>query len=80
MHKQYWFAGNCPNCGQEDEYEQYKGARKASSKWGHDYACCSEKCGLEYAEKLKLSKKPQEIADLKSRIYDLEHDLRVGRL
>ncbi len=39
---QKYVAPPCPNCGKED------GARMGSTVWGHNYSCCSDKCGLEY--------------------------------
>lgn len=75
----YYEADPCPNCGQEDD-GQWGGARMGSSAWGHHYMCCSEKCGLEYADKLKRSKKPAKIASLQERIARLEADLKYGRL
>jgi hypothetical protein len=44
----YHFADDCPNCGEKDALNAWKGARMGSTAWGHDYMCCSEKCGMEF--------------------------------
>jgi len=46
--KPYWMVQDCPNCGQKDEEGKYLGARMSSTEWGHNYSCCSEKCGREF--------------------------------
>lgn len=78
--RQYWLALPCPNCGQKDSHDAWKGARMSSSGWGHNYSCCSHKCGLEYADKLKTSNKPDQIAYYQTEIQRLEQELREGKL
>ena len=78
--KPYYWADPCPNCGQEDEYEREKGARMGSSAWNHHYMCCSEKCGLEFAEKLKLSPKLAIIRYLTQLIRKLDNEIKQGEL
>lgn len=34
-----WRADDCPVCGKEDA------ARMGSSRWGHNWQCCSDLCG-----------------------------------
>ena len=44
----YYMAADCPVCGEKDEPWKWKGARMGSTQWGHDYNCCSEKCGKAF--------------------------------
>lgn len=80
MKEPYHFADPCPNCGQKDEEETYKGARMSATSWGHSVPCCSDKCGIEYARKLNRSGKPKRIIEHRDAINRLERDLRLGRL
>lgn len=48
MNKAYTYADDCPNCGEKDQHEAYKGARAGSSSWGHSYLCCSDACGRAF--------------------------------
>ena len=52
----------CPNCGKPDA------ARMKSTEWGHDYMCCSHKCGFEFADKLKILKKTKKYKKLKRKL------------
>jgi len=65
--RQYHFADDCPNCGEKDELNKWKGARMGATKWGHDYLCCSDKCGYEFLnsekrKKLEISRLEQQIS------------------
>ena len=48
MNQPYYFAEDCPVCGEKDELEKYKGARRGNTSWGHSYSCCSDKCGKAF--------------------------------
>lgn len=37
---------DCPICGLKE------GATMGSSRWGHNYTCCSDECGLELERQL----------------------------
>ncbi|MEK4883462.1 DNA repair protein RecO C-terminal domain-containing protein [Bacillus sp. FSL W8-0223] len=37
---------DCPNCGKPNS------ATRGSSRWGHDYLCCSEACGIRLGQKI----------------------------
>lgn len=52
MNDQYYFAEDCPNCGEKDEYMSWKGARQSSTDWGHGHSCCSDACGKRLAKKI----------------------------
>jgi len=70
MREPYYLADDCPNCGQKDSTDAYKGARMGSSAWGHDYACCSEACGVAFENsakrwQLELHEVDREIKNLK---------------
>ena len=56
MRKLYYWAADCPVCGEKDEEYQYKGARMGSTAWGHDYLCCSDKCGFAFKDSPKRRK------------------------
>jgi hypothetical protein len=60
MHEPYWLAADCPNCGQKDELEQFKGARLFNSEWGHSYSCCSEACGRAFLNSPQHKAKERE--------------------
>jgi hypothetical protein len=81
MHnKGYDWAEDCPNCGQKDEYEQYKGARHGSTAWGHNYMCCSAKCGKEFLNSpthkmLERSRIKREIQILESQLSSLKREV-----
>ena len=51
--RRYRKAHNCPQCGEQDEEDAWKGARLRSISWGHDFACCSDECGKAFAETWK---------------------------
>ncbi len=72
---QYHFVEDCPNCGEKDELNQWKGARMHSSSWGHPYACCSDACGVA----LKKSRKLKELTlmDKQIQLSGLRHELSV---
>lgn len=45
---------DCPVCGKKE------GATMVSSRWGHDFTCCSDSCGIELRERLeKNTRKPE---------------------
>jgi hypothetical protein len=73
-YKIYNFAEDCPNCGQKDSYESYKGARMVSTEWGHRYMCCSDKCGKEFLN--SPTHKMMEIDRIKREIKILEDELQ----
>jgi len=75
MREQYWMAGDCPNCGEKDVMWAYKGARMGSSEWGHNYTCCSDKCGREFLNSAKH--KALERQRIKDEMEDLQHQLKV---
>lgn len=60
MERQYWMAHDCPNCGEKDERGQWKGARMGSTAWNHSWACCSDKCGIEWGKKLQTMTNKQK--------------------
>lgn len=70
----YYLAEDCPNCGQKDSHGAWKGARMGSTSWGHPYMCCSEKCGLEYANSPKRWRR--EIEQVDSEIKGLRDQRR----
>lgn len=45
----YRLAEDCPNCGQKDAPNAWKGARVWSTNWGHGFSCCSDACGVAFA-------------------------------
>lgn len=47
MSAEYPKAEPCPNCAKPDS------ARSSSTRWGHDYMCCSEECGLAFRDSSK---------------------------
>jgi hypothetical protein len=51
--RQYWLAADCPNCGEKNAPDAWKGARHGSTAWGHDFSCCSDKCGIEFRDSPK---------------------------
>ena len=73
-YKQYWMAEDCPNCGQKDELDKWKGARMGSTSWGHDYMCCSDACGTAFKTNPKRLK--MDRAKIKSQIKALEYQLK----
>jgi hypothetical protein len=80
MKHQYWLAEDCPNCGERDSLDAWKGARMGSTRWEHGYSCCSEKCGMEYRDSPKrwrreLAAVDGQIASLKSRRREIEKRL-----
>ena len=81
MERPYYLVEPCPNCGQEDEPYKYKGARMGSTTWGHDYACCSEKCGMEFDPRAHdLQSALMELAAAKSRVKELRKSLAENPL
>lgn len=40
-------AAPCPNCGRPDS------ARMVGGRWGHNHMCCSDECGLAFANSSK---------------------------
>ena len=75
--KHYFLADDCPNCGQKDSEWAWKGARMSSTKWKHNYSCCSDKCGYEFFGSpthrlLEREKIKREIQILQSRLSELE--------
>lgn len=64
----YYLTHDCPNCGDSDSEWAWKGARMGSSTWGHDFSCCSDKCGKEFAlrhaELVRTKKGRKELAKL----------------
>ena len=64
--------GPCPNCGEP------RGAVTLLSRWGHDHACCSDACGLEFADRakryeLELDVALEELEAVKSRVKHLQN-------
>lgn len=59
---QYWLAADCPNCGEKDSHEAWKGARMSSTAWGHGYSCCSDACGFAFAKSKKRIQKDLDAA------------------
>lgn len=58
----YYKAQDCPNCGKEDDGVNNFGARMSCTSWGHNYPCCSDKCGREFLNSDKyIDKQLQEI-------------------
>ena len=71
--QRYRFAKSCPQCGQEDEEGKYKGARMGSTRWGHDFSCCSDECGYAFANNPKL--KEAKALILQDKINSLKNEL-----
>ena len=74
MNKQYYLAADCPNCGQKDAPNAWKGARMSAPVWGHNYPCCSDKCGYEFLNSPKH--KAMEKRRIKQQINALKYSLR----
>lgn len=70
----YRLANDCPNCGQKDAEDAWKGARIGSSEWGHYYLCCSDKCGHEFFHSQKH--KELEMQKIKQQIEMLQRQLK----
>lgn len=76
----YYMANDCPNCGEKDEAWKWKGARMGSTKWGHNYSCCSDKCGFEFLNNPKRKELDRqhielEILCLKSKLEKLQSSI-----
>jgi len=69
----YLWAADCPNCGEKDEEGEYKGARLNDTRWGHEYSCCSDKCGKEFYHSDKHKK--LVITNIEHQMAGLEHYL-----
>lgn len=50
-------AHDCPSCGQKDEKDEWLGARMGSTRWNHDWMCCSDKCGFEWGKVVRDKEK-----------------------
>ncbi len=61
--KRYWLAEDCPNCGQKDAPNAWRGARMGSTAWGHSFSCCSEACGVAYANSPKRWQQEIDLVD-----------------
>lgn len=73
MSNQYYFVEDCPQCGEKDQEGMYKGARMGSTKWGHDYSCCSDECGFAFANNPKLNQ--MKSAVIRDKINALKYEL-----
>lgn len=73
-YKQYWMDNDCPQCGQKDELNKWKGARMGSTSWGHDYMCCSDACGIEF--KTNPKRLEMDKSKIKNQIKALEYQLK----
>lgn len=66
--RQYYKVHDCPQCGERDEKDAWKGARMKCTSWGHDFACCSDECGKAFAvswkEKIKTEAGRRELKAL----------------
>lgn len=70
----------CPNCGKPDS------ARMGSTAWGHEYSCCSDRCGKRLAKRIESGMFHPEIVDhffidnskelLRNRIRQLKNQLK----
>lgn len=67
MHEQYWMAADCPNCGEKDIKDRYKGARQHNSTWGHIFPCCSSECGRAFLNNPKRLEMEIELAEMRQR-------------
>jgi YHS domain-containing protein len=68
-HRQYWMAHDCPQCGQKDAPNTWRGARMSSSCWGHNYSCCSDACGKAFATNpRRFEMERAELIEQKSRL------------
>lgn len=70
----------CANCGKTD------GGYMSATYWGHDYKCCSEKCGRRLGQRIENGMYPPvrpnldyegHINRLRFRIKHLEKQLRL---
>lgn len=79
--QRYRMAHSCPNCGLKDSEDAWSGARMLSSEWGHDFLCCSDACGFEFAKivnkKSATKEGRKELRKLWDRLQD-ESDARLG--
>lgn len=64
----------CPNCDKPES------AVMVSSRWGHDVLCCSEKCGVEFGEKLLASPKWRKALRLRDEAWELIRECKRGNL
>lgn len=74
MERQYNWAGDCPYCGEKDALWAYKGARVGSTRWGHNYSCCSEECGVAFLN--SPQHKALEIKSIRNQIDCLQGALK----
>jgi Zn ribbon nucleic-acid-binding protein len=80
MRREYFMAEDCPQCGQKDEPDRWLGARMGSTMWGHNYSCCSDKCGHAYLTNPKRIERDkaaarERINELRRHAYALEREL-----
>ena len=64
---------DCPNCGAKE------GARMVNSEWGHSITCCSDKCGMEVAKKLKKNTSTKKYKKKLKKFYKLKEELHELR-
>lgn len=62
--------GPCANCGKE--YGGFMGA----TRWGHDYMCCSDRCGCRLKKRIENGMVP----DKHLGSYHREPDPRIGAM
>lgn len=85
MHvKQYSMAPDCPVCGLKDREGEWLGARMSSSRWGHSFPCCSDKCGMAFKESsaryaAELQAVEYQISGLKQRASELRSKLLTAQ-
>ena len=50
---------DCPVCGKKE------GATTGATSWGHNYSCCSDKCGIELKKRLDILHNSKEYKSIK---------------
>lgn len=59
----YWMAEDCPNCGQKDAVNQWKGARTSGGKGvAHKFSCCSTACLIAFNDSPKRYERERQAA------------------
>lgn len=60
MKNPYIMTHECPQCGDKDEPHAWGGARMSSTTWGHEFSCCSDECGKEFAKRHSMLEKTRK--------------------
>ena len=73
-HRDVYIPGPCSHCGKPG------GGTMGSSSWGHDYYCCSDKCGAAFASTKKrfhldLQEAEADLRHAKAKVESIRRDL-----